>query len=123
MGLITASSNSLAALIASLASVTLTKSATISDQFGSANPVPGATVIYSLVAKVTGSGTARSLGVADVIPAGTTYVPGSLKLDGAGLTDGSDSDTGTADASGIAVSLGDVAGGNTRTVNFSVKIN
>jgi uncharacterized repeat protein (TIGR01451 family) len=123
VGLSTASSNSLAALIASLASVTLTKSATISDQFGSANPVPGATVVYSLAAKVTGSGTAHAVGVADAIPVGTTYVPGSLKLDGAGLTDASDSDTGTADASGIAVGLGDVAGGTTRTVNFSVKIN
>ncbi|MEO0032757.1 MAG: hypothetical protein RIS94_2515 [Pseudomonadota bacterium] len=123
VGLTTATANSLASLIASVATVSLTKSATITDQFGSANSVPGATVTYSLAARVTGSGTAHSLGVADVIPAGTTYVPGSLKLDAAGLTDADDSDAGKAGSDGVAVSLGDIAGGTTKTVTFSVKIN
>lgn len=123
VGLTTASANSLASLVASVASVTLTKSAVIVDQFGNASPVPGATVTYSLAARVSGSGIAHDLGVADAIPAGTTYVPGSLKLDGASLTDATDSDAGNASSDGVAVTLGDVAGGTTRTVAFSVKIN
>ena len=123
VGLTTASANSLAALVASLASVTLTKSAAIVDQFGTAKPVPGATVVYTLAAKATGSGDATGMHIADAIPTGTTYVPGSLKLDGTGLTDANDADAGNADSSGIDVALGTVAGGTTRTVNFAVKIN
>jgi uncharacterized repeat protein (TIGR01451 family) len=123
VGLTTASANSLAALIASLASITLTKSATILDPFGTAKPVPGAVVTYSLAAKITGSGSLDGLHVVDTIPAGTTYVPGSLKIDSTALTDAADGDAGTGGASGIDVSLGKVSGGTNRTVNFAVKIN
>lgn len=123
VGLTTASANSLAALIASLANISLTKSATILDPFGTAKPVPGAVVTYSLAAKVTGSGALDGLHVVDTIPNGTTYVPGSLKLDSAALTDGADGDAGTGGASGIDVTLGKINGGNTRTVIFAVKIN
>ena len=123
VGLTTASANSLAALIASLANITLTKSATITDPFGTAKPVPGAIVTYSLAAKVTGSGSLDGLHVTDTIPEGTTYVPGSLKLDVAALTDGADGDAGTGSASGIDVALGKITGGTTRNVAFSVKIN
>jgi uncharacterized repeat protein (TIGR01451 family) len=123
VGLTTASANSLAALIASLANVTLTKTAVIADPFGTAKPVPGAVVTYSLSAKVTGSGSVDGLHVIDTIPDGTTYVPGSLKLDTAALTDAADTDAGTGAATGIDVALAKVAGGTTRTVVFAVKIN
>lgn len=123
VGLTTASANSLAALIASLANVTLTKSATILDPFGTAKPVPGAVVTYAIAAKVTGSGSIEGLHVIDTIPAGTTYVPGSLKLDTAALTDAADTDVGTGATTGIDVTLGKISGGNTRTVAFAVKIN
>ncbi|MFM9936840.1 MAG: hypothetical protein ACKVOL_11660 [Novosphingobium sp.] len=123
VGLTTASDNSLAALIASLANVTLTKSASILDPFGTAKSVPGAVVTYLLAAKVTGSGAVDGLHVIDTIPDGTTYVPGSLKLDTATLTDAADADAGTGAASGIDVTLGKVSGGTTRSVVFAVKIN
>jgi len=123
VGLTTASDNSLAALIASLAKISLTKSASILDPFGTAKPVPGAVVTYSLAAKVSGSGSLEGLHVIDTIPEGTSYVPGSLKLDAAALTDGADSDAGTGGASGIDVTLGKISGGTTKTVVFAVKIN
>ncbi len=123
VGLTTASANSLGALIASLANITLTKSATILDPFGTAKPVPGAVVTYSLAAKVTGSGSLDGLHVIDTIPDGTTYVPGSLKLDSSVLTDAADGDAGTGGTGGIDVTLGKITGGTTRTVNFAVKIN
>ena len=59
----------------------------------------------------------------DVIPTGTTYVPGSIKLDTAAITDAADTDAGTGGASGVDVTLGKVTGGTTRTVVFAVKIN
>lgn len=123
VGLTTASDNSLAALVASLATVKLTKSATILDPFGTAKPVPGAVVTYAIAAKVTGTGAIDELHVIDAIPEGTTYVPGSLKLDTAGLTDAADADGGTGGTGGVDVTLGKVNGGVTRTVAFAVKIN
>lgn len=118
-----ASSNGLDSLIASLAAVSLTKSASIVDPFGGSQPVPGAVVTYTLTATVSGTGQADSLHVTDVIPTGTTYQAGTLKLDAAALTDATDTDAGTASASGIDVNLGSVSGGTTKTVTFDVKIN
>lgn len=118
-----ASANGLDALIASLASVALTKSAVIVDPFGGSKPVPGAVVTYTLVASVSGSGQVDGLHITDAYPAGTTYQANSLKLEGAALTDASDADAGVASGTGIDVNLGTVAGGTTKTVKFDVKIN
>ena len=116
--------NSLGALIASLATVTLTKSATINDPYGGANPVPGAIVTYAIVAHVAGSGTATGLTINDPFPTGTTYQVGTLMLNGAGLTDAADTDAGAVSASAVAVTLGNVAGGGAdKTITFKVKIN
>lgn len=116
--------NALANLIASMASVTLTKSAVVADLYGGTNPVPGALVTYTIVAHVTGSGTAGSLTITDSFPAGTTYQASSLTLGGTALTDTADSDAGTASATGITVALGSVAGGSAdKTIAFKVKIN
>jgi len=119
----TARDDGLGSLIATLATVTLTKSAAVADPFAGEQPVPGAVITYSIVATTTGTGAVDDLHVTDIIPAGTTYQPGTLKLEGAGLTDTADADAGTASASGIDVNLGTIVGGSTRTVTFAVKIN
>lgn len=118
-----ASGNALDSLIASLGSMALVKSAVIADPFGGVKIVPGALVTYSLVATVSASGAVDNVHITDVIPAGTTYQAGSLKLAGSTLTDIADSDAGTASSSGIDVSLGTVPGSATKTVQFTVKIN
>lgn len=120
-----ATSNALDSIVASLAVVSLTKSATIADQFGGTTPVPGATVTYSIVSHLSGTGSAQGVHVTDAFPAGTTYVPGSLKLGSTSLTDtGADSDGGLATATGVDVTLGDLASGSAdQTVSFQVKIN
>jgi len=119
-----ATGNALGSLIASLATVTLTKSAAIADPFGGSSPVPGSVVTYSLLAHAAGTGTANGVHVTDAIPTGTTYMAGSLTLGGTGLTDAADGDAGTASASGIDVSLGSFAGGAPdRTITFQVTIN
>jgi uncharacterized repeat protein (TIGR01451 family) len=124
VGSSTASQSALDSLIASLATVSLTKSAAIVDQFAGTSPVPGATVTYTIVAHVTGSGTAEGVHVADVIPANTTYQENTVTLNGTALTDASDGDVGTSGASGIDVALGNVPGGAAdKTVTFKVKIN
>ena len=105
------------------ASVTFTKTASVADPWGGATQVPGATITYTLVAAVTGTGSLANLKVTDTIPTGTTYKAGSLTLDGAALTDAADGDAGTFTGTGIAVSLGTVASGASRTVTFKAKIN
>lgn len=112
-----------ATLVVNKAAVSLVKSASIADPFGGARPVPAAIITYSIVANVTGSGTVTGLGINDAIPAGTTYQPGTLTLEGAPLSDAADGDAGQFAAAGVAVQLGDVAAGATRTVTFKVRIN
>jgi uncharacterized repeat protein (TIGR01451 family) len=109
-------------LAASLNTVSLVKSAAIADPFGGTEAVPGARVTYTLVASVAGSATVSGLTVADPIPAGTTYDANSLTLESAPLTDAAGDDAGEADAAGISVDLGTVAGGESRTIRFTVTI-
>lgn len=106
----------------SAASVAFVKSASVVDPFGGTTQVPGAFVTYRLVATVSGSGSLANLRIDDAIPAGTTYRPGTLTLEGAALTDAADADSGEFSGSGIAVRLGTLSGGATRTVTFQVAI-
>jgi uncharacterized repeat protein (TIGR01451 family) len=109
-------------LAASLSTVSLVKSAAIADPFGGTQAVPGARVTYTLVANVAGTASVSGLTIADPIPVGTTYDANSLTLESAPLTDAAGDDAGEADAAGIAVDLGTVAGGASRTIRFSVTI-
>ena len=106
----------------SAASVAFVKTAIVADIFGGTTQVPGSTITYTLVATVSGSGSLANLRVADAVPGGTSYTAGSIALDGAALTDAADADAGDFTGSGIAVRLGNVAAGASRTVRFQVKI-
>lgn len=107
--------------------VTAVKSQTILDQFNGARPLPGARITYQIVVTASGSGTALATGFSDLIPANTTYVAGSLELNGAPLSDGADADAGTfvsAPAPQVRVTLGDLSGASgPQTIEFAVTIN
>jgi uncharacterized repeat protein (TIGR01451 family) len=105
------------------ATVALTKSAVVADPFGGSESVPGAIVTYTLVATVTGSASLSNLVIGDAIPANTTYQTGSITLQAGAITDATDADAGEFTGSAVNVRLGTVAGGNTRTVTFRVRIN
>ncbi|MFM5905995.1 MAG: hypothetical protein ACKOPO_00160 [Novosphingobium sp.] len=102
--------------------VSLGKSALVSGPYGT-QPVPGATITFTLTASVSGSGSVSGLRITDGIPAGTTYTPGTLKLGTASLSDADDSDSGKASSSGIDVNIGAAAAGSSHAVSFSVTIN
>ncbi|UFS71877.1 hypothetical protein LPW11_06700 [Geomonas sp. RF6] len=107
--------------------VSITKTSSITDPYGGTSPVPGAIVTYSIVTKVTGTGTATGLKIVDPVPTNTTYKTGSIKLGSLSLSDaaGDDAgDMGITTPNTVTVSLGDVpAGAADKTVTFQVTIN
>jgi uncharacterized repeat protein (TIGR01451 family) len=109
--------------IVSAATVAFVKSATVADPFGGTKSVPGSVITYTLLATVSGSGAVANLAVGDPVPTATTYVPGSLTLQGTALTDTADTDAGEFTGTAVAARFGTVAAGQSRTVTFKTKIN
>lgn len=113
----------------SAVALAIAKSSVVLDPLGGAQPIPGATITYTLVVTVSGAGSADATLLSDAIPANTTYVAGSLTRNAAPLTDASDSPVDEADFSvttpgAISVGLGDLpAGGPAETITFQVTIN
>ncbi|MDH4046697.1 MAG: hypothetical protein OEW68_00475 [Gammaproteobacteria bacterium] len=106
--------------------VSIVKSVLVADPFGGTQPVPGATLTYTITVEVTNSGTASGSAVNDPVPANTTYVPASIRLNGSTLTDSPDADAGEFDTVGvpsIVVRLGDLTQlSGPQTVTFQVTI-
>jgi uncharacterized repeat protein (TIGR01451 family) len=101
-------------IVAAAAQVALVKSAVVVDPAGGSLPVRGAAITYSITVNATGDGTTDDVVVSDAIPANTTYIPGTLKLNGAPITDAVDTDAG--DMGGttpgrVTVVLGDLVTG------------
>jgi uncharacterized repeat protein (TIGR01451 family) len=103
------------------------KSQAIADQFGGTRAVAGARINYQIVVTPTGSGIANAVTFTDVIPANTTFLAGTLRLNGVALTDGVDADAGqfdTAPATQVRVSLGNLTtASGAQTIDFAVHIN
>jgi uncharacterized repeat protein (TIGR01451 family) len=102
------------------------KSQAVLDPFGGGQPIPGAAITYQVVVSATGTGTALGAMLNDPIPANTTYVAGSLRLNGAPLTDALDADAGSfaLAPARVAVSLGDLtSAAGPQTIDFRVTIN
>jgi uncharacterized repeat protein (TIGR01451 family) len=106
--------------------INMLKSVVVQDQFGGTRPIPGATLIYTVTVEVTNGGTATNSVFNDPIPADTTYVPGSITLNAAALTDAIDTDVGELDTAGattVVVRLGDLTqASGVQTVVFQVTI-
>jgi uncharacterized repeat protein (TIGR01451 family) len=106
--------------------VTIVKTVIVADPFGGTQPVPGATLTYSIAVQVSNSGTATNSIVNDPVPADTTFVPSSITLNGAPLTDATDGDSGEHDTSGtpsIVVRLGDLTQADgVQSISFQVTI-
>lgn len=100
--------------------VSLEKRQRVAAPDGSARAVSGATITYTMVARFTGA--VRGATLEDPVPAGTSFVPGSIRLDGATLSDAADGDAGQIAAGQVRVALGDVAQPGERTISFQVTI-
>ena len=106
--------------------VNLVKSQLVTDQFGGNQPIPGATITYTITIDVVGTGTATASVFNDVIPTYSTYAANSIRLNGGVLTDATDADAGEYDTTvvpTIVVRLGDLTQADgTQTVEFQVTI-
>lgn len=106
--------------------ISVVKAQLVSDPFGGSQPIPGATISYSISVEVTTTGTASGSVISDLIPIYTTYVPGSITLNALPLSDATDADAGeyvTAGQPTVVVRLGDLTQGDgTQTVVFQVTI-
>ncbi len=109
--------------IVSAATVSFVKSASVLDPFGGNKAVPGAVITYTLVATVSGGGSLANLAASDPIPASTTYIPGTIISQSVPISDGTDADAGEFASNRVTVRFGNVAGGQSRTVAFKVRIN
>ncbi len=113
----------------SAVALAIAKSSVVADPFGGTQPIPGATLTYTLVVTVTGAGSADATTLTDPIPANTTYVAGSMTRNAVALTDAADAPVDDADfaattAGAITVGLGNLpAGGPPETITFQVTIN
>ncbi len=67
--------------------VNIVKTATVIDTQGGSDPHPGATLRYQLEVTISGNVAVDNLVITDVIPANTTYVDESIRLNGAVQTD------------------------------------
>jgi uncharacterized repeat protein (TIGR01451 family) len=104
--------------------VSVVKSQSVADPYGGSEPMPAAVITYTIKVTVAGSGTAESVTFTDPVPANTSYVAGSLQLEGGGLTDGADGDVGEVSGTPvnlITVRLGDLQAA-AKTVTFQVTI-
>jgi len=121
------SSSAIGTYDVSNATVSLLKSVVISDPLGGNQPMPGATMTYSIQVSVTGPGTANGVVITDPIPANTTYTTGTLTLNAVSLTDVVDADVG--DVGGTTPNTATVDLGNLtatspiQTITFEVIIN
>ena len=109
-------------ILAALAVVTTEKASTIVDPLGGNKAVSGSQITYRLTARAVGSGSARNVRLVDTMPASTSYVSGSLTLDRKTLSDSVDKDQGAITGRELAVDLGTLNGGDTRTMTFTVQI-
>ncbi len=112
-----------AGVVVSTAAARLTKSQTVTDRNGGMAAIPGSIITYELKVQISGSRALDDIGVTDAIPAGTTYIADSLRLNGQPLSDASDTDAGRAGTSGIEVALGTLSPGMERLLSFQVRIN
>lgn len=104
------------------AAARLEKSQVVRAPDGSATPVKGAVVTYRLALTTSAGAVMRDAEIIDSIPAGTTFVPGSIQIEDAAASDVSDADPAHFDGEAIHIALGEISQPTTRVVTFQVTI-
>ncbi len=114
--------------VVSTVAISINKSATVTDVTGGNQVMTNSIIHYTLSVTATGSGSAMNVVIRDAIPANTTYVPNTLKLNNGALTDAADGDGGDVNATTpgtVTVLLPGSITSSTpaQTITFDVRIN
>jgi uncharacterized repeat protein (TIGR01451 family) len=104
------------------AAAELLKSQTVRAPNGGDTPVPGAVITYRLALTVGGQAVLSDAEIVDPIPAGTAFVPGSIKIEDVAASDVADADTAFFDGQAIHIAMGEISQPTTRVVTFQVTI-
>lgn len=85
---------------------------------------PGDVLTYTIAYRASGPNSAANVRIVDPVPVGASYVPGTIRLNGAPLSDLAGDDAGVFDTgtNRIVVMLTSVAGGDAGTVSFQVRV-
>ncbi len=106
--------------------ISVVKAQLVNDPNGGNQPIPGATITYTITVEVTSAGVATASTLRDAIPMFTPFVPASITLNGGAISDAVDGDAGELDSSGpatVVVRLGDLTQADgIQTVVFQVTI-
>ncbi len=106
--------------------LSVVKAQSILDPNGGVEPIVGATITYTVTVEVLSAGTATTSYISDPIPTWSSFVPGSITLNGVSISDATDADTGEFDISvtpTVVVRLGDlVQADGVQTLVFQVTI-
>lgn len=97
---------------------------TLSKSVDRPSAIIGDILTYTIGFVASGTGSATNLQLIDLVPTGTSYVPGTMALSGVPLTDAAGDDAGTFDVAGnrVVYTIGAVAGGDSGTVSFQVRV-
>ncbi len=84
----------------------------------------GDLLTYTITYSASGTNTATNFEIQDLIPIGTSYVPGTLLWNGTSLTDAPGDDAGVFDVGGnrVVFRIGTIQGGDSGTVTFQVRV-
>ncbi len=84
----------------------------------------GDILTYTISYSASGTNTATNFEIKDLIPTGTSYVPGTLRWNGTLLTDIAGDDAGVFDVGGnrVVFRIGNIQGGDSGTVTFQVRV-
>jgi uncharacterized repeat protein (TIGR01451 family) len=106
--------------------VSVIKAQAVSDPFGGTQPIPGATITYTITVEVLSAGTAAASIVRDPIPTYAIFVANSITLNAVAISDATDADAGEFDTTGaptVVLRLGDLTQADgVQTIIFEVTI-
>lgn len=97
----------------------------VQDPKGGDLIMPGSVLTYRVVLSVTGAGTANNLAMSDPLPLETTFVAGSIKVNGLARTDAVDADNAdyTPATRTVSARFGNTLSPATQTIDFQVTVN
>jgi fimbrial isopeptide formation D2 family protein len=96
---------------------------TVLDPRGGSNVETGSVLTYRITVTLTGAGSVSSLVITDPLPAQTTYVAGSILVNGAARTDAADADNARFAGNTVTVDFGNTAAPVVHVIEFRATVN